>query len=311
MTYLARVCPCCEGDARTHDAYPALVSPFLATYVLDTDRPSPTRLLECDACGFRFFEDRLTAKEAERLYAGYRGDRYFAVRHRHEPWYTRKVNDAIGGDDDVVGVRRKALERFVRDHIDVSKLDDVLDYGGDRGQVLPAIGQRRFVYEISGTEPVSGVTRIGSAPELKDRRFDLVLLSHVLEHCSEPREVLGEVLPLLRSKDSVLYVELPLERHGLRWLGRKASYRAYLGALRHLGPILTAVDLYSTFFRVRYDTLPPLGFLRMHEHINFFDERSLESLFEKSGLEVVAIERLVIRSKLGAQPVLSALARKR
>jgi SAM-dependent methyltransferase len=309
MTYLARACPCC--DSTRYDAYPALVSPFVASYAMGT-KPSPTRLLECDACGFRFFEDRLTDAEAERLYTGYRGDRYYQERHRHEPWYTRKVNDGIGGSDDVIRVRRAMVERFLRDRIDVTNVKDVLDFGGDRGQLIPeGIGQQRFFYEISGIDSVSGVTRIGSAGELRERRFDLVLLSHVLEHCSEPATVLAEVHPVLRSKDSVLYIELPFERANLRWLGRKGAYRSYLGALRRVKPLLTAVDLYSTLFRIRFDSLPPLGFVKLHEHINFFDERSLEKLLEHCGFEAIALERLVIRSSLGSTPVLSALARTR
>lgn len=309
MTYLALSCPCC--DSKQHDAYPALVSPFVSDYALGSS-PTPTRLLECDGCGFRFFEDRLTDAESAQLYTGYRGERYYRERHRHEPWYTRKVNDAIGSSEQIIATRKALVDRFLRAHADVAKLDDVLDFGGDRGQLIPeGIGRRRFVYEISGIEPVAGVTRIGTEAELQDHRFDLVLLSHVLEHCSEPRSVLDAVRPLLRSSDSALYVELPFERTRLSWLGRSSAYRAYLGALGRVRPLLTAVDLYSTVFRTRFDFVPPLGFVKMHEHINFFDEASLGKLLARAGFEVQAFERLVIHSSLGETPVLSTLARPR
>ncbi len=307
MTYTARACPCC--DSTKYDAYPAIVSSFLSSYVFGS-RPSPTRLLECDACGFRFFEDRLTDAEADRLYAGYRGDRYFRERNRHEPWYTRKVNDALGGSEEVTHARREFVDRFIRRNADVSKLDAILDFGGDRGQMIPeGIGKERFVYEISGTHPVNGVTRIGSTSDLAERRFDLVLLCHVLEHCSEPKAVLDQVRPLMRASDSVLYVELPFERMALRWLGKSDAYRTYLSTLGRVPPLLVAVDLYSTLFRTKYETMPPLGFVKMHEHINFFDERSLRRLLERCGFETIALERLVVRSTLGETPVLSALAR--
>lgn len=309
MTYLAEACPCC--NSKKHDAYPAIVAPFLASYAIESP-PRSTRLLECEECGFRYFEDRLTDAEAARLYSGYRGDVYYRARHRYEPWYTRKVNDGIGGNEEVVRVRSAMVERFVREHADVTKIDDVLDFGGDRGQLIPkSIGKKRSVYEISGTDAVPGVEHIGSAAELRSRRFDLVLLSHVLEHCSDPHAVLEEVRPLLRSPRSALYVELPLERSTLRWMGKSRKYRAYLETLRRLGPLLTAVDLYSTLFRVRYDTLPPLGFLKMHEHLNFFDERSLRALLERSGLEALVVAPQIIRSSLGLTTVLSALARPR
>lgn len=307
MTYATKQCPGCASDAST--VWPALVSPFVASYALGA-RPAPTRLRECTRCGLRFFEDRLTSDEAGRLYGGYRGDRYFAARRRAEPWYSRRLNDGIGASDEQIRVRHTLVERFLRARVDVDAIGDVLDFGGDRGQLIPpTIGKQRFVYEISGVTPVPGVTGIASAEDLAGRRFDLILLSHVLEHCSEPRDVLAEVRPLLRSKESLLYVELPLERTDLRFVGRSGWYRRYLDVLRRTGPVLTAVDLYSTAFRVRFGVLPPLGFMKLHEHVNFFDVRSLRAMLEASGLVPVVAEELAIASSLGVTPVISALAR--
>lgn len=309
MTYVAHSCPCC-GSTR-HEEYPAVIAPFVASYAL-AQPPAPTRLLECEDCGFRFFQERLTDAEADRLYDGYRGDRYYEARHRHEPWYTRKVNDALGDDAVVVQARRELVERFVRDRIDLGKIEDVLDFGGDRGQLIPeGLGHRRYVYEISGKEPVPGVERIGSAEALKGRTFDLVMSCQVLEHCSEPRAVLEHLRSLLRSKDSVLYVELPYERIDLRWLGKGPVSRAYVGALRHVPPLLMAMDLYSTAVRLKLNAMPPLGVVKMHEHLNFFGERSLARLLELSGFDTFALERLVVRTRFGETPVLSALAHPR
>ncbi|MDB4945567.1 MAG: Methyltransferase type 11 [Labilithrix sp.] len=308
MTYLARQCLCCNGtSART---YPAVVAPFLRAYALEGG-PRTTTLRECDGCGFRWFEDRLTDAEAERLYAGYRGERYFAARHRAEPWYTRKVNDAIGDSPELLAARRDMVDGFLRQHLDVSTIGDVLDYGGDRGQLIPPVGQRRFVYEISGLTPVAGVGNIASAADLAGRSFDLVLLCHVLEHCSDPQKVLREVAPLLRGEGATLYVELPFERTALRFLGSSERYSRYLEGLGRIAPALTAVDLYSTLFRVRYDVVPPLGFVKMHEHLNFFDESSLRALFASCGLEALVVEKKDMTTPFGQATVLSALARAR
>jgi SAM-dependent methyltransferase len=307
--YRAESCPCCASTE--HVAYAALVSPFVSAYVLG-ETPPPTRLLECGACGFRFFEDRLTDDEAARLYADYRGDRYYAERHRREPWYTRRVNDAIGGDPEGVAARRELIERVLRDHGDVAALERVLDFGGDRGQVIPdAVGREKFVYEISGTHPVAGVARIGSADELRGRRFDLVLLCHVLEHCSEPGEVLEQIRPLLAGPDARLYVEVPYERADLRWVGRGGAYGAWLSALRRVPPLLTAVDFYSTLFRIKAGVLPPLGFVKLHEHVNFFDAASLRALLERCGFEAIVSEKVDMALPSGLSSVLVALARLR
>jgi hypothetical protein len=307
--YVAHACPSCES-AR-HREYPALVSPFVASYVLDAPPPL-TRLLECKACGLRFFEHRFTSAEASKLYDGYRGERYYRARHRVEPWYTREVNDAIGGAPASIVARQSLIERVLGAHTDAARIERLLDYGGDRGQFIPlSVGRERFVYEISGVSPVEGVSCIASADDLAAQRFDAILLSHVLEHCSEPKEVLDAIRPLLRGQGSVLYVELPFERTELRWIGRGASYRGYLSALRHTGPLLTAVDLYSTALRVQTNTLPPLGFAKLHEHINFFDERSVRALLVRCGFDVVTTETTHIRSASGVDTVLVALARPR
>jgi len=67
----------------------AIVAPFLAHYAVGRS-PFLCRLLECSDCSFRFFDSRLEPDEVTRLYSGYRGDGYFAERHRWEFWYSRK-----------------------------------------------------------------------------------------------------------------------------------------------------------------------------------------------------------------------------
>lgn len=306
--YRADECPCCSSTR--HVAYPAIVAPFLASYAIGGP-PGPTRLLECDDCGLRYFEHRLDDSEIARLYGGYRGHRYYSERHHHEPWYTRRANDAIGGDPGILSARRDTAGRFLRKHLDVGSFVDVLDFGGDRGQFLPeGIGTDRFVYDLSDAPPVPGVTRIDETA-MRHRTFDLVLLSHVLEHCSEPRAVLRDVRSLLGSPNSVLYVELPYERARLEWLGRGRLYTSYLDVIRRRRRLLTALDFYSTAFRVKLGRVPPLGFVKLHEHLNFFHERSLRELLGESGFDVVACETVAPDAGMGPPEYLVALARLR
>jgi SAM-dependent methyltransferase len=304
MTYRAEECPACTSTAWR--AYPAVVAPFVAEYALGVTGPAPpTQLLECRDCGLVFFEDRYTETEIAKLYDGYRGERYFEARHRHEPWYTRGANAAIGDDAE----RRSVIERFAKRR--VAHVGDLLDYGGDRGQYIPqGLADRRFVYEISGVEPVAGVSAIAEEKELEGRTFDLVLLCHVLEHASSPRELLARVARSLREKDGVLYIEVPFERPSLRFLGAPGSaYSRLLAMLRRVGPALKLVDFYSTLFRVKLGFVPPLGLMKLHEHVNFFDERSLRAVIEAAGLEPVEVGLEV--SGTQRVPVVCALARRR
>jgi hypothetical protein len=184
-------CPCCDG--RELDAYPAGIAPFIAEYALDGSN-APTRLFRCRACSFRFFEHRFTDEEAARLYAGYRGERYFQVRNRHEPWYTRTFNTQLsktGG----VAERRETIAALVRAHH--APIRSILDYGGDRGQFLPDLaGVERFVFDISGVPAEPGVTAFSSAAQVEGRTFDAVLASQLLEHVSDVSAVLQHIRAL-------------------------------------------------------------------------------------------------------------------
>lgn len=287
--YTLDTCPCCES--RQLKLTPAIISPFFTRYVLRVKVPPSCSYAECESCGFRFFDSRLTDTEVERLYAGYRGEEYFRERHRVEPWYSRDVNDGIGGDPEEILTRTTALEDFLSRHMNIAQVDTVLDFGGDRGQFIPsALGKEKYVYEQSVAVPVEGVTRIATEAELLDRRFEFIMLNGVLEHCSEPLEILQKLRGLAVGSESHILIGVPYEPFDVRWLGRGAMYRAYLRLLRHAGPFLTLVDFYSTAFRLYRNALPLFGVLKCHEHLNFFDERSMTALLARANLDVVSCQ---------------------
>ena len=277
--YLIDTCPCC-GSKDLH-RWPAIVSSFIASYACGA-RPGDANLCECKGCSFRFFDTRLTKAEVEKLYAGYRGDAYFKTRHRYEPWYSREVNDGIGSDPVEIVSRKENLAKLLSDR--AQSFTSVLDYGGDRGQFIPdGLGTERYVYEISDVEPIDGIIRLSS---IEGRQFDFVMLAHVLEHCSEPRDVLRSLKPLGHGQ-TVFYFEVPYERPSLQSAGDGAGQRSYLHALVRLGPLLQAVDLYSTVFRIKFDKIPPLGLQKCSEHLNFFNKPSLEALLKSEGFEML------------------------
>jgi SAM-dependent methyltransferase len=237
---------------------------------------------------------RLTSEEVGRLYSGYRGDRYFAERHRYEFWYSRKVNDGIGGDPEEIARRVAALEKLFLPYVDDTKVRTVLDYGGDRGQFIPkSLGAEKFVFELSDAEPEPGVVRIGSEQDLKGMKFDFIMALGVLEHCSDPAAVLAQLRSCLES-GSLLCIGVPHERYGVGFAGGDAMYRGYLKALLHLPAALIAVDFYSTVARIWLNHVPPLGLVKCHEHLNFFTADSMAALLERSGFDVVEsrIERV-------------------
>lgn len=101
--------------------------------------------------------------------------------------------------------------------------------------------------------------------DLIGRTFDLVLLAHVLEHVSYPRDLMKEVISLM-SSSSLLYIELPEE--------------VSLTMLQ-----LFKKNVKSALFRPQQTQQIPI----MHEHINQFTTRSLRNLLAEMGLECIDI----------------------
>jgi SAM-dependent methyltransferase len=282
--YTVEACPCCQST-KSRGRW-AIVAPFLAHYAVERP-PFLCKLLECSVCSFRFFDARLTPEEVARLYSGYRGERYFAERHRWEFWYSRQVNDGIGGDPEEIALRVAALEKLFLPHVNNGRVKTVLDYGGDRGQFIPkSLGTDKFVFELSDAEPEAGVNRISSEQELNRMKFDFIMALGVLEHCSEPADVLKQLRSCL-NPGSLLCLGVPYERYGVGFAGKSGLYRSYLNALLHLPAALVAVDFYSAAARIRLNHIPPLGLVKCHEHLNFFNTTSMTALLERTGFEVV------------------------
>ena len=112
------------------------------------------------------------------------------------------------------------------------------------------------------------------------------MLAHVLEHCSEPLKVVEELKHLANDR-TVYYFEVPFERPSLRLAPRGALQCIYRDTLLRAGPLLTAIDFYSTVCRVKFDCNLPLGIHKCSEHLNFFNQESLRALLERSGYELL------------------------
>jgi SAM-dependent methyltransferase len=101
----------------------------------------------------------------------------------------------------------------------------VVEVGAGDGALLARLSERGFAEELAALEiSESGLvqTRAREIPELSecqlfdgeripfdDDRFDLAVLSHVLEHAEQPRRLLMEAARVARR----VFVEVPLEDH--------------------------------------------------------------------------------------------------
>jgi SAM-dependent methyltransferase len=105
----------------------------------------------------------------------------------------------------------------------LGKFDDVLEIGAGDGAILEQLSELGFAQSLSALEVSESAVKAiadrninnlrdaklfdGYSTDYKDNSFDLVVLSHVVEHVEHPRQLLREVSRIGKA----LYVEVPLE----------------------------------------------------------------------------------------------------
>jgi hypothetical protein len=94
----------------------------------------------------------------------YRSPEYQQMRHASEPWYTAKFNFELASPGSY-DLRRKIIEQIFRSHIGDRPIKRVMDYGGDRGDLVVGLvkGAEAFVYDISGIPPL----RVSPRPPIR------------------------------------------------------------------------------------------------------------------------------------------------
>jgi 2-polyprenyl-3-methyl-5-hydroxy-6-metoxy-1,4-benzoquinol methylase len=206
-----------------------------------------------------WFSLRYSAEGLENLYKKYRGESYTAVRNKWESWYDGKYNESHQNTD-WINSRAKAISTFLKGKVDLS-VSEVVDIGGDTGQIAELLGAKSFrVVEISD-RAVSSKTQSRHLPSV-------AVLAHVLEHVSSPKEFLAS---LLKNHNSV-YVEVP---NGIPSITpeRRSTARLVLGLLASLSP-----HTWRPFARPSAGRRHPAQLLRVSEHLTFFNEVSFQNL---------------------------------
>jgi len=272
-------CVICDGAIRRLKQ--ALVAPFLATRIWDRP-PFCVDLVQCKACGFMFYNPRLDSAEEGRLYANYRSEEYLRMRHASEPWYTASFNADLASPGSYK-LRRSTLAAILRQHLGTRKIERVLDYGGDHGDLVFGLidGASAFVYDISGVGAAEGVTSI---TEPAACRADLIINSNVLEHIGFPRSLVGEIVKAA-PPGGIVFLEVPCESPlGLARIARRVAQAGVMALTR---PALAR------------SVVRPASLYMMHEHINYFMEQSLAKLMSSCGCTVIAKGNYLLDGRSG------------
>ena len=281
------VCLFCGGNGR--DEF-SLLSKFFARRALGGEA-EVVETFRCRDCESRFFKIDIGDEALGRLYRDYRGEEYFRLRHGFEPWYTRAMNDGIGGEAEFAARRRAMLGVLARAGI-ANRFGDVLDHGGDRGQMVAPGGgldaDRPAVFEVSGVAPESGVEAIDRS-ELHARPWDLVLSCHVLEHVSDPGGYMDDLVKFGRP-GSLFFIEVPNERYASSAFNGAAVQKAWLSWVAERGLLFKALDFLSTGLRVKLGLVPPFGFVALREHLQIVTLKGLRAFLATFNLEILACE---------------------
>lgn len=208
----------------------------------------------CLECSFVQTRHAFRDEDLARLYADYRTASYNEERIHYEPTYA-PLAKYVGKGDQEVRCRVDGLTAWLAGKIQPVSDFSMLDFGGSDGRFLPGVGGRKFVYEISSTSPLPGITRIADEKDLGT--YSYVQIAHVLEHVPEPLALLKRVAQLVQPS-GYLYIEVPQDLPDAEIEGLKT------GSVRR-------------------------G-LTVHEHINVYCPSSVRRLVEVSGLIPISVE---------------------
>jgi SAM-dependent methyltransferase len=198
------------------------------------------------------------------------------------PWYTSDQKaDQLGdcGTAWVVDKRREVFEKMIRSWVlgsqDIPTTLSVLDAGSGDGinieflesilkslRLQPSIIATDYnllrLHRINRKDTVSRIQADLSCMPFRDRQFDLILCSHVLEHIPGARTAMNELSRLVKAT-GVVIVAVPNEGCAAAWLRNHVFQRS----------ILSSTD-----------------------HVHFLTERSLKRLGDEGGLRPIGpVER--------------------
>lgn len=286
-------CPVCSSN-EFRKTVPGIVAPFLARRIWNRGA-FQVDLNCCNVCDFIFFNPRLDPGEEARLYKGYRDAEYLRARHAVEPWYTERFN-AEFMEPDLLRRRKAVLVEILSRNVPSHGSCRILDFGGSHGELVKDLlpNSAAYVYDISNVAPLDGVTPCSGLAECRRHEFDLIVCSNVFEHVGSPRAIFEQIREIAAPK-TLLWIEVPHESP-FKWNRRmrRLAQEAMLLAFRP---------------RVGLSTLKPGMLHWMHEHINFFNTRSLQALLRNGGCEVLASDTYRLRSPLGSEEMVWVMGR--
>jgi SAM-dependent methyltransferase len=218
-----------------------------------------------------FYNPRLDDFDLRNLYRNYRAEEYWKMRHASEPWYTAKFNEDLASASSYE-IRRAKVAPILRQHLGHRKVHRILDYGGDRGDLVVGLldDAESFVYDISEIPAAAGATAVADPAACK---ADLIINSNVLEHVGFPRLLVSEIFKAAPN-GGLVFLEVPSEFP--------------FSPMRIAKRLAQIVIMCLNRPPLAQHLMRPATLYMMHEHINYFTEQSLTALIQTCGGTVIA-----------------------
>ena len=175
-------------------------------FEVHTDHGVEIKYQQCKRCGLVFQKQPLSGDELENFY---RDDYRTLVQGQEEP---------SNKDRWVQGARANMVVEYLKAHL--PKVNRHLDIGSSSGDLLLAVSEAFGCYSL-GVEPGDayrafsesmGANVVSSLDELDPsmkNQFELITISHVLEHLPAPIPYLKKIRSNWLTDDGMLYIEVP------------------------------------------------------------------------------------------------------
>ena len=159
-------------------------------------------ILMCWSCGWIFQDPVYDDEELQKLYGADEKLLASGVTISTDQYHDNEAYD-----------RGENILSSIDPYLDDQK-SNVLDVGGGKGELMTAFVRRGYkvtVIDLSSDSPSDGIAKIRSSLlAWNGGVYDVIILSHVLEHTPSPSEFLSHVKSLL-SDGGILFVEVPFE----------------------------------------------------------------------------------------------------
>ena len=221
-----------------------LIAPFVADRLLDGTNTALA--CECLHCGLLWLNINPSHEQLERYYQDYWEEPYIQHREQYEPGLRERHAHLL-----IPRGYNSNTESFIRPHLNGHR---ILDYGGGTGIEAPFRNEFPIdVFDLATKPAAEGCTAITTPQPI----YDLVVIAHVLEHATHPRDLLHHAAAQCNPTGHI-YIEVPNE--------------ALLYGNR---PRLSTVTQVRHFW---------------HEHLQYFDATSLTALITNTDLMLIDLQ---------------------